>query len=201
MNAGDGEGDEPGPGRRDADRLRRRPRCPAAPAGVRPTVPLADLDHRQRRRWRRRPASARGSALSSARSHGPITGRGTRVPCEQRRVAAADPRELHHHRVEEVRRTPGWRWRPRPRRGGRTGSDSSAPTTAAISRADERAEQHGQSQRSASWKTVKPPMAAKVPWHSEICPAKPVITVIDRKIVAQDHGLGDEEQPRRRRPG
>ena len=28
-------------------------------------------------------------------------------------------------------------------------------------------------------------MAAKVPWHSEICPAKPVITVIDRKIVAR----------------
>ena len=29
------------------------------------------------------------------------------------------------------------------------------------------------------------PMAANVPWHSEIWPAKPVITVIDRKIVAR----------------
>ena len=40
------------------------------------------------------------------------------------------------------------------------------------------------SYRSTSWKTVKAPIAAKVLWHSEIWPAKPVITVIDRKIVA-----------------
>ena len=43
---------------------------------------------------------------------------------------------------------------------------------------------------------MNPPMAANAPWHSEIWPANPVITVIDRKIVDEDHRLRDEEQPR-----
>ena len=35
------------------------------------------------------------------------------------------------------------------------------------------------------WYTAKPPMAAKAPWHSEICPARPVMTVIDRNTMAR----------------
>ena len=65
-----------------------------------------------------------------------------------------------------------------PRR--RTGSDSTAPTTAAIDAPMSAASSTDIPCRSASWNTVKPPMAANVPWHSEIWPAKPVITVIDR---------------------
>ena len=38
------------------------------------------------------------------------------------------------------------------------------------------------SKRCASWAVVNAPTAANVAWHSEICPAIPVITVIDRKI-------------------
>ena len=75
----DGEGEQAGPGRRDADRLRRhlaaaqRPqraarRCPSG-AG-RPPTPTIDEHDQARTR----------NALSLAKSHGPITGRGTGVP-------------------------------------------------------------------------------------------------------------------------
>ena len=37
--------------------------------------------------------------------------------------------------------------------------------------------------------TVKPPTAANVAWHSEIWPAMPVITVIDRKMTPNTTAL------------
>ena len=59
-------------------------------------------------------------------------------------------------------------------------------------RADHRgehgADEHRQQRRAGpalatSWAVANPPTAAKVAWQSEICPAMPVITVIDRKIT------------------
>ena len=58
-----------------------------------------------------------------------------------------------------------------------TGSDSSAPAAAAIAAPISAASITDIPARSVSWKAAKPPMAAKVPWHSEISPAIPVITV------------------------
>ena len=40
------------------------------------------------------------------------------------------------------------------------------------------------------------PIAANVAWHNEICPAKPVITVIDKKMIDEDRGAHGEVDPR-----
>ena len=61
-----------------------------------------------------------------------------------------------------------------------TGSDSTAPTPAASTAPMSPAVSMGSPARSVSWKAVNAPMAANVPWHSEIWPASPVITVIER---------------------
>ena len=121
---------------------------------------------------------------SSARSHGPITGRGTRVPWKNdvsppptngSRTTTASKKEAKA-RVAMATHTPPSR---------RTGSDSRAPIPAAIRAPIRAPPRTGRSKRSTSWKTVNPPIAAKVPWQSEIWPAKPVITVIDRRMVAR----------------
>ena len=49
--------------------------------------------------------------------------------------------------------------------------------------------------RSTSWAVVNPPTAANVAWHSEIWPAIPVITVIERKITAKTIALRHDQQP------
>ena len=66
-----------------------------------------------------------------------------------------------------------------------SGSDSRPPTIAAMNAPITALTRTGMSKRSTSWKTVNPPMAANAPWQSEICPPKPVITVIDRNTIAR----------------
>ena len=63
------------------------------------------------------------------------------------------------------------------------GIASSAPTIAANT-TPTTSESSGEPRLSASCAVVKPPTAANVAWHSEIWPAIPVITVIERKITA-----------------
>ena len=62
------------------------------------------------------------------------------------------------------------------------GIASSAPTMAAIAAPITMVSSTGMSKRSASWAVPNDPTAANDAWQSEICPAIPVITVIDRKM-------------------
>ena len=88
---GDGEGDRAGLGRPRCRSTARPARCPAGPAGSARPCPARiwitatdaiDEDDR---------ATSTRKARSSAKSHGPITGRGTRVPWSSDVLAAADP--------------------------------------------------------------------------------------------------------------
>ena len=63
------------------------------------------------------------------------------------------------------------------------GTASSPATAAAIAAPTNTAAITFTSKRSANWNTVNPPIAANAPWHSEIWPANPVITVTDRKTM------------------
>ena len=73
---------------------------PRSACSVCPTVPCRSWITASDVRTRTISDSTR-NARSSAKSNGPSTGRGTRVPGEER-VPAADPGELHHHGIEEV---------------------------------------------------------------------------------------------------
>ena len=118
-------------------------------------------------------------ARSLAKSIGPISGRGTWVPVSravlppptQENFTITASKKKANARVAMASHTP-------PNR--RTGSDSSAPTTAASAAPISAAARTDMLNRSAIWKTVKPPMAANVPWHSDIWPPMPVMTVTDR---------------------
>ncbi len=115
-------------------------------------------------------------------SQGPRVGRGTRVPCR----SDASPPPTHANftitaskkyakaRVAMESQIP-------PNRS--TGSDRTAPTAAATAAPMSIASRTDIPKWLTSWNTVKPPIAAKVPWHSEISPARPVMIVIERKIV------------------
>ncbi len=121
--------------------------------------------------------------LSFSKSQGPITGRGTGS------VAAAplaDPPTHENFTMTEVKKKPNASvamaiQMPFNRIRG---SDSSAPTTAAMQAPMRAPTSTGTSKRSTSWKTANPPMAANAPWQSEMCPPKPVITVIDKNTMA-----------------
>ena len=65
-----------------------------------------------------------------------------------------------------------------PRRS--TGNDRTAATAAASTAPMSPASSTGMPARSVSWNALNAPIAAKVPWHNEIWPAIPVMTVIDR---------------------
>ena len=65
------------------------------------------------------------------------------------------------------------------------GMASRAPTAAAITAPTTIVVSTGMSNRSASCAVANAPMPANDAWHSEIWPAIPVITVIDRKIRAK----------------
>ena len=62
------------------------------------------------------------------------------------------------------------------------GIASNAPTIAAIAAPMTIVRSTGMSKRWASWAVPNEPTAANDAWHSEIWPAIPVITVIDRKM-------------------
>ncbi|MFN8019587.1 MAG: hypothetical protein U0P45_15905 [Acidimicrobiales bacterium] len=121
--------------------------------------------------------------VSSARSHtADAAWPGHLQRLVERGVAAAHERQLHDHGIEERGEREGGDGDPHPAQAhqgeGEHGADRSGqqrPTTVE--------HRTGKFQRSASWNTVNPPMAANAPWQSEICPAKPVRTVMDRKIV------------------
>ena len=51
------------------------------------------------------------------------------------------------------------------------------------------------SKRSASWKTVNPPMAANAPWQSEMWPAEPGHHRDRQEHDRERDGLGHEEDP------
>ncbi len=70
-----------------------------------------------------------------------------------------------------------------PRRSA--GNASNAPTAAAITAPITIASMTAMPNLVASCAVVHAPIAAKVATHSEISPAIPVITVIERKIVAR----------------
>ncbi len=154
---------------------------PRTARSVRPTVPSRIWITASAVRTNTTMASTR-NFLSSARSHGPIVGRGTRVPW---RIDVSPPPTNGSRIITESKKyanasvaiathTP-------PRR--MIGSESSAPIAAASAAPITAARITDIPARSVSWNAANPPIAANVPWHSEIWPAIPVITVIDRKIV------------------
>ena len=114
------------------------------------------------------------------------------------RVPAADPAELHDHVLEEERE--------RERRQRQ--EDAAEPQhrereQRADDRRDERADEHRDehrtrraASRAARSRTRRSP--ANVAWHSEISPAMPVITVIDRKMIDEDRRPDREVDPRAR---
>ena len=99
---------------------------------------------------------------SSAKSHGPIVGRGTRVPWKsevppppiQENLTITASKKKAKASVAMASQTPPSR---------RTGSDRTAPTAAARAAPTRAAESTDRSYRSASWNTVKAPTAAKAP--------------------------------------
>ena len=63
-------------------------------------------------------------------------------------------------------------------------------------RADEHRQEHRQARtRATSCAVANPPTAANVAWHSEIWPAMPVITVIERKITPKTTALVTISEP------
>ena len=146
---------------------------------VRPTVPSRNWITATETRTRTTRARARNARSDSPKSHGPSTGRGTCVPVS----SAVDPPPTQENftitaskknanaKVAMASHTP-------PNRS--TGIDRRAPTAAAMSAPRSAASRTDMSHRSAIWNTVNPPIAAKAPWHREICPANPVMTVIER---------------------
>ena len=64
------------------------------------------------------------------------------------------------------------------------GSENSAPTTAARTAPISTPSRIGTPWSTARSATVNPPIPANVAWASEICPANPVMIVIDRNVTA-----------------
>src|SRR5581483_3905169 len=154
---------------------------PRSASNVRPNVPL--------RNWTTASATSANTITvitrnvrSSLKSHGPSTGRGSRVPVSNElpppqtkgSCTITASKKNANASVAIAVHTPASR---------RIGNDTSAATAAAISAPMIAPRSTDVSYRSTSWKTVNAPMAANAPWQREICPAMPVITVIDKKMI------------------
>src|SRR5680860_365147 len=118
----------------------------------------------------------RKNILSSSRPAGRGTRRGRMPPPTQSKGTNTLSNISANASVASERNTP-------PRR--KAGIASSAPTAAASAAPTSRVGSTPRPQVSTICAVANAPMPAKVAWESETCPPIPVMTVIDRKIVAK----------------
>ena len=184
MNAGDGEGDQPGPGRRDADRLRRHLAAAQRPQASGRPCPRG-AGHRERRRRRARRRRARGTTCRRRSPTGrspaaapsvPWSSDVSPPPTHENFTMTASKKKAKASVAMATQMPPSRRIGQRQQRADDRGDQRA-------DRARRRAPTCRSGRRAGTPRSA--PMAANVPWHSEIWPARPVITVIDRKMVAR----------------
>ena len=116
-----------------------------------------------------RPDRAAGAPRPARSRRRPTRGAGSRCRRSTRTRASRATRRRRRAATREPRPS-----RRRSRRSARRGASRGSPRCR---------------RAVASCAVAHAPMAPKVARHNEICPPSPVITVIDKKMIAQDRGL------------